>query len=108
MLKAGIIGLGVGEKHIEGYLRHPDCKVVALCDFSDEKLAMARKKYPDMKITNVADEILNDAEIDVVSIASYDNYHYEQIVRAIANNKHFLWKNLCVSIRKRLLKYIHF
>lgn len=96
-LRAGVIGLGVGEKHIEGYQRHPDCEVVALCDFSEEKLAAAKGRYPDIKITNQADELLRDPEIDIVSVATYDNYHYEQVVQAINNDKHiFVEKPLCL------------
>lgn len=96
-LKAGVIGLGVGEKHIEGYQSHPGCEVVALCDFSDEKLSMAKTKYPGVKLTNQADELLRDPEIDIVSIATYDNYHYEQIVQAISHDKHiFVEKPLCL------------
>ena len=96
-LKAGIIGLGVGEQHITGYQSHPDCEVVALCDFSEEKLRAARDKYPDIRPTSQVSELLNDPEIDVISIASYDNYHYEQIIQAINNNKHvFVEKPLCL------------
>ncbi len=96
-LRAGIIGLGVGERHIEGYQSHPECEVVALCDFSDEKLAMARNKYPGFQLTKQADEILENPKINVVSIASFDNYHYEQIVKAIENNKHiFVEKPICL------------
>jgi len=96
-LKAGIIGLGVGEKHIAGYQSHPDCEVVALCDFSEEKLKAAGDKYPGIKLTIQADELLNDPEIGIISIASYDNYHYEQIVQAISNDKHiFVEKPLCL------------
>ena len=58
-LRAGVIGLGVGEKHVEGYQSHPDCEVVALCDFSDEKLSMARTRYPGVKLTHKADELLH-------------------------------------------------
>jgi len=96
ILSAGIIGLGVGEEHIAGYQSHPDCEVVALCDFSDEKLAMARDRYPGISLTSRADELLQDPDIDIVSIASYDNYHYQEIVQAINNNKHiFVEKPLC-------------
>ncbi|HJX13218.1 MAG TPA: Gfo/Idh/MocA family oxidoreductase [Dehalococcoidales bacterium] len=96
-LRAGIIGLGVGEKHIAGYRSHPDCRVVALCDFSDEKLEAAGKKYPGVRLFSRAEELLDDPGIDVVSIASYDNYHHEQIVRAISRNKHvFVEKPLCL------------
>ena len=96
-LRAGVIGLGVGERHIEGYRSHPDCDVVALCDFSEDKLSMARTKYPGIRLTQRADELLQDPGIDVVSIATYDNYHYQQVVQAINNDKHiFVEKPLCL------------
>lgn len=96
-LRAGIIGLGVGEQHIEGYQRHPDCEVVALCDFAGEKLDMARRKYPAMRLTTEASELLQDPEINVISIASFDNFHYEQIIQALENDKHiFVEKPICL------------
>ncbi len=96
-LRAGVIGLGIGEKHVEGLLRHPKCKVVAICDFAEEKYHYAKSKYADVFVTKDADEVLENDEIDVVAIASYDNYHYEQIVKAIENNKHvFVEKPLCL------------
>jgi predicted dehydrogenase len=98
LLKAGIIGLGVGEAHIEGYRSHPDCEVVALCDFSPEKLAYARGKYPDLNVTGDAADIINDPSINVVSIASYDNYHHDQVMAALARDKHvFVEKPLCLT-----------
>lgn len=109
MIRIGIIGLGVGEAHIAGYEAHPECHVVALCDFAEEKLAMAREKYPGKQCTANANDILDDPSIDVVSIASFDSYHHEQIIRAIENNKHvFVEKPLCIyehearDIRKAL------
>jgi predicted dehydrogenase len=111
-LKAGIIGLGVGEQHISGYKSHPDCEVVALCDISKEKCAEIRKKYPQIKVTEDANEILDDPEIGVVSIASYDDAHAEQILRALKNKKHvFVEKPVCLfeseakKIRKALRKH---
>lgn len=96
-IKAGIIGLGVGEQHIEGYRKHPDCEVVALCDFSNEKLSELKAKYPELLLFTDTNELLEYPEIDVVSIASYDNYHYEQIMKAIENDKHiFVEKPLCL------------
>ncbi len=96
-LRAAIIGLGVGEQHIEGYRSHQGCEVVALCDFSEEKRAAAKAKYPGMKIAATAEEILDDPNIQAVSIATWDNYHCEQICRALANGKHvFVEKPLCL------------
>ena len=108
-IKAGIIGLGVGEQHIFGYNQHPECEVVALCDFSPEKLKDVQSRHPNIKIVDNAKKILEDPEINVVSIASYDNYHYEQILMAIDNGKHiFVEKPLCLfaeeaqTIREKL------
>ncbi len=98
ILKAGIIGLGVGETHISGYLGHPECDVAALCDFSEERRLLMQRKYPHLKVVRDADEILQDPEIGVISIASYDNYHFEQVTKAINYGKHvFVEKPLCLA-----------
>jgi len=113
-LKAGIIGLGVGEKHIQAYESHPGCEVVALCDFAEEKFSKASQKYPGLVVTQNADEILDDPGINVVSIASFDNYHFEHVMRAIRNEKHiFVEKPLClypseaIQIRRLLREKAH-
>jgi len=96
-LRIGIIGLGVGEKHIEGYQKHPNCEVVALCDFSEEKLRKVREEYPRIYTTKSADEIIDNDDIDIVSIASFDNYHFEQAAKSLQKNKHiFVEKPLCL------------
>ena len=95
-LRAGIIGLGVGEAHAEGYFRHPRCTVAAVCDFEDEKLAKAKGKYPGVKTTKEADEILEDPSVDVVSIASYDSDHFGQVMKGLSHGKHlFVEKPVC-------------
>ncbi len=96
-LKAGVIGLGVGQQHMEGYDSHPCCEVVAVCDFCVEKCRQATQRYPGIKVYGDCDALLSDEGIDVVSVASYDNYHYEQIVGAIENDKHvFAEKPFCL------------
>jgi predicted dehydrogenase len=93
----GIIGLGVGELHIPGYLKHPNCDIVALCDLSEEKLFLAKEKYPGIRVTQDSDQILEAPDIDIVSIASYDNDHFKQVQKGLQNNKHlFVEKPLCL------------
>ena len=97
-LRAAIIGMGVGEQHISGYEAGGKCEVVALCDIDPVKREAIRKKYPDRIVTADADEILNSHNIDVVSIASYDNFHADQIIKALRNGKHvFVEKPLCLT-----------
>ena len=66
MIKAGIIGLGVGEQHISGYNSHSYCKVIKLCDFSENKRNDVQSRYPDITIVDNSNEILQDPHIDVV------------------------------------------
>ena len=87
-LRAAIIGLGVGEQHIAGYRAHPGAEVVAVCDVDAAKLAMAAERYPELRRTPDARELLLDPEIDVVSVASYDDAHYDQIRLALEQGKH--------------------
>ena len=96
-LNVGIIGLGVGEKHIKSFQSHNNCEVVTLCDFANDKRKEISIKYPEIKIINNALTILEDQNINIVSVASFDNYHYKQIISALKNGKHvFVEKPLCL------------
>lgn len=96
-LKAGVIGLGVGEQHITGY-RRAGVEVVALCDLDAEKRAMAAAKYPQCTIHQAAEDLIAAPDVDVVSIASFDHHHAAQIVRALNLGKHvFCEKPLCTT-----------
>ncbi|MHC1791855.1 Gfo/Idh/MocA family protein [Solidesulfovibrio sp.] len=100
-LRVGIIGLGVGERHIAGYQTHPDCRVEALCDFSPQRLAAVGARHPGMRLTLDADDIVNDPAIDIVSIASWDDAHARQATQAVRQGKHvFVEKPLCLTVRE--------
>ncbi len=110
-INVGIIGLGVGEKHIEAFNSHSECEVMAVCDFSEKKMGLVKAKFPNIQTTKSAEEILNDPNLNLISVASYDNYHYPQIAQAIDQGKHvFVEKPLClfseeaITLRKKLIE----
>ncbi len=97
-LRAGIIGLGVGEQHIAGYRANPSVEIAAVCDFSEEKRAIIKAKYPDLRVEANAEQVLMDPNINVISIASFDNFHFAQAAQAVSLGKHvFLEKPICVN-----------
>jgi predicted dehydrogenase len=97
-LRAGVIGLGVGEQHIVGYDSHPNCRTVAIADLDEAKLAEVGTRHPDCHRTVDPNEIIADPAIDIVSICSYDDAHAAQIVAALDAGKHvFVEKPLCVT-----------
>ena len=111
-LNVGIIGLGVGKNHIQAFENHPKCQVVAICDFSMEKLSASAKLCPGARMSRDADKIIKDPSIDIVSIASFDNYHFGQASKAIQSGKHvFVEKPFClyfneaVELRKLLSEH---
>lgn len=98
MINCGVIGLGVGMKHLEAYAKHPDAHTLYCADFDDEKLKAARQFYPEIKTTTDADEILESPDLDVISIASFDNFHCEQIIKAANAGKHLIVeKPVCLT-----------
>ena len=95
----GVIGLGVGIRHVRSFESHPNCEIVSVCDFLDEKLAKEKEHNPFLKSTKDANQILEDPDIDIISVASYDNYHSSQIIQAINARKHVMAeKPLCMNI----------
>ena len=90
--------MGVGEKHALAYENHNQVVLKSVCDFDQMKL----KKYSDIFTHSILVEtdqqILEDKDINIVSIASYDNYHCDQIIQALNNGKHIMAeKPLCMN-----------
>lgn len=99
-LRAAVIGLGVGRRHIAGFLAQPGCEVAAGCDVSEEAIAIARREFPAVRTwTRDASDIFRDKSIDVVSIATYDTDHFDMAAAALRQGKHvFVEKPLCMTL----------
>ena len=44
-INCAVIGLGIGEKHLNTLLSIKEAKVVGICDFNKKKLSKIKKKY---------------------------------------------------------------
>ena len=85
------------KKHIAGYQADERCQVDLLCDTDSAKLNQVGSRYPGITRINDPEEVLTNPDIGVVSIASYDNFHCDQIVLALEHSKHvFVEKPLCL------------
>ncbi len=96
MLNVGVVGLGIGMRHAAAFAAHPGCRLRRLCDLSEDKLTEAARLFPGVALTRDAAAVTDAADIDVVSIASYDDVHYAQAMAALEHGKHiFVEKPLC-------------
>lgn len=98
-----VIGLGVGAAHARAYASHPRCAVRWLMDL-DPKRAERLAAEVGGGVARSFEEALEDVEI--VSIASYDDAHFEQAFAALRAGRHvFVEKPLCRSEEEcRLLR----
>tara|TARA_Y100000768_G_scaffold382557_1_gene363127 strand:- start:1136 stop:2140 length:1005 start_codon:yes stop_codon:yes gene_type:complete len=97
-LAVGIIGLGVGLHHFKAFDNNPKTYVKYVCDLDNRKLDQFKNKNLRIKITNNSEEIFKDKDIKIVSIASFDECHFDQIMKSIKNNKHIMVeKPLCLE-----------
>jgi predicted dehydrogenase len=97
-LGVGIIGLGVGEQHARAFSAHPDCRVAALCDMDGARLNDVARQYPGAACYSRAEDLIIDPAVEIVSIASNDDHHSAQIIRALRLGKHvFAEKPLCLN-----------
>ena len=108
---AAVIGTGIGEKHIEAINNFKKSKVKIVCEKNKKKFPYLKKKFPKIRFTTNEDDIFDDKEINLVSIASYDNDHFYQLIRCINSNKKkiIVEKPLCMSFfqLKKIAKLTH-
>jgi len=98
-INAGIIGMGIGQKHFDAIEGYKKSQVSVICEKNRSKLNSLKKKYPSKLITNDENKIFKDKKINLVSIASYDNYHFNQIVKGLNNKKNLIVeKPLCLNL----------
>ena len=98
-IKAAIIGMGIGSKHLEAIENHKGSKVKIICEKNKKKLNILKKKFPDKIVTDNERIIYLDKEINLVSIASYDNYHFNQIINCLRFNKNIIVeKPMCLNL----------
>lgn len=104
-INAAIIGTGIGIKHLEAIEGYKKSKVSIICEKNKKKFLELKKNYPKIKITNDENQIFLDKKINLVSIASFDNFHFSQIVKCFKSNKNIIVeKPMC--LRESQLKKI--
>lgn len=104
MLKVGVIGGGsISEFHINPYIANEEAQLFALCDSNDQRLANAGEKYGVTNLYNNYVELLQNSEIDAISICTWNNTHAEIAIAALEAGKHVLVeKPLSLTVEEAL------
>lgn len=89
-MRVGVVGLGVGARHVASYAALADCDVVAICDIDTNKLREVGDEYGVSGRFTDYREVTEDPTIDVVSICTYDDVHAEQVISCLRSGKHVM------------------
>lgn len=88
-VRLGVIGVGnIAVLNVPGYLEHPQCDVVALCDPRQDKAEAMAAKWGVPRVYTQLDDLLADDEIDAVEILTPTHLHREHVIAAARAGKH--------------------
>ena len=88
-LRMGIAGIGnVSRLNAPGYLAHPACDVVAVCDPRLDRARAAAEAWNVPVVYASLEELLADDAVDAVELLTPTHLHAEHVIAAAAAGKH--------------------
>lgn len=88
MQTIGILGLGEGRSTMSAALQSKKLTLKIICDANEELCKQRYKEFDFKNYTTKYDDMLKDAEIDIVAIYTPDHLHAEHIAMALNAGKH--------------------
>ena len=101
-VRIGVIGTGsISEMHLKSYKGNPHADLVAICDVNEERARQVADKYGATKVYTDYRQLVADAEIDAVSVCTWNNTHAPISIAALQAGKHVLVeKPLCHTMEE--------
>jgi predicted dehydrogenase len=88
ILNIGILGLGEGRSTMSAALQSKKLHLKTICDANEEVCKQRCKEFGFENYTTKYQDMLNDAEIDIIAIYTPDHLHAEHIKQALLHDKH--------------------
>lgn len=79
-----------GPNLIRNFVQLDDVTDFTVCDLDAVRLDKIKKQYPRIKVTQSADEVMNNPDIDALVVATPAVSHYEIAKRALLSGKHVM------------------
>ncbi len=88
-VRLGIVGTGnIADMNVAGYLEHPKCDVVAVCDVDEATARSAAERWGSPSVYTDLDRMLDDTNLDAVEILTPTHLHHEHVLEALNAGKH--------------------
>lgn len=89
-VKVGIIGCGIATFHVSGYAADPRTKMVAIAGLDTDRCRALATKHDIAEIYTSYEDLLANADVDLVSVAVPNYLHLPVALAAIKAGKHVL------------------
>ncbi len=90
-VRTAIVGLGYfGPNLLRNFAAQAACDMVSACDMKQENIDRMQRLYPAVQFTSDYQELLNDATIDLILIATPTTTHFTLAKQALEAGKHVL------------------
>lgn len=89
-VRVGVVGAGIGSLHIQGYQRHPQAEVVAVCDIDEERAQQVAQEYGVHHVFSDYQQMLEKVELDAVSVCTPNALHAPVAIAAMEAGCHIL------------------
>jgi predicted dehydrogenase len=91
MIRIGVIGYGYwGPNLVRNFADLPDAAVAVVADRRADRLALAQRRYPGIRVTSNPPDLIADPAVDAVVIATPVALHFELASAALRAGKHVL------------------
>jgi predicted dehydrogenase len=89
-VRIGVVGCGIGAWHVDGYAEDPRAKVVALAGLDTDRCLQLAKQHDIPHVVGDYQELLENVEVDAISIAVPNFLHVPIGMAAVKAGKHVL------------------
>ena len=106
-IKVGVIGAGgIAPSHCEGVLKHPNGELLAIADTHPGRAKEIQERYAVPKVYTEVNTLINDADLDAVSIGLPTFLHAEVAIAALESGKHVMLDKPFAMSRTEAVKVI--
>lgn len=107
-MKFAVIGCGYwGPNLVRNFSMLRDCDGLTCCDADAGRLHRMKKLYPNVSTTTRLEDVLEDVDVDAVTIATPVSTHYSIARRCLEAGKHVLVEKPMASTSAECIQLVH-
>ena len=107
-VNVGVVGCGYwGPNLVRNIRQCRDAQLKVICDASESRLAHMRRLNPEIPTSREFEELLNDADLDAVVIATPVRFHYQMAKAALEAGKHVFIEKPLARTQAEAAELVH-